>query len=186
MEQNYTEKDSSRGHMDYAGRCGLLVGGMWTVSFLCSIYSLSYPLLGYAGNTVALLSLYALYLVVVRYRAFVAPLRLPGCLKVAWLTCLFAGLLTTLAQYLYFRFLDGGHLVSAMAELLNNEQYREALKQMMPGVDLRQMVDMLGNIKMGDMVLNLWVFNIFLSFPISLLAGILGSLKNVERLQKKS
>ncbi len=185
MEQNYTEMDSPRYRMEYAGRCGVLAGGMWTASFLCSIYSLDYPLLGYVGNTVALLSLYALYLMVVRYRAFVAPLRFPGCFRMAWRICLFAGLLTTLAQYLYFRFIDGGHLVESMTRLLDNEQYRQAMKEVMPQVNPSDMKSMLSAIKVGEMTLNLWMFNIFISLPLSLIAGIFGALKNVGKYQQK-
>lgn len=185
MEQNDMEKESPRSHTDYAGRCGLLIGVMWIISFVCSARSLSTPLLGYAGNTVALLSLYALYLTVVRYRAFVAPLNWWGSCKMAWLTCIFAGLLTTLAQYLYFRFLDGGHLLAAMTELVHNEQYMQAMQQLMPGITPDELTRMLGSITIGDMTLNLWMFNLMLSLPMSMTAGTLAALKNVERFQQK-
>lgn len=185
MEQNPYEMDTPKDRIDYAGKCGVLLGVMWMVAFLCSIYSLDNPLLGYAGNTVALLSLYALYLIIVRYRAFVTPLRFLSCCKMAWLTCLFAGLLTTLAQYLYFRFIDGGHLMLSLTEMLHDEQYRQAFKQAMPHVTPEDMVQLLSSIKMNDMVLGLWSFNLFISFPMSLTAAIFASLKNVDKYRTK-
>lgn len=181
MKQDGTGKEIPRGRLDYAGRCGLLIGGMWTASFMLSVYGKTHPLLACAGNAMALLSLYVLYLAVFRYRVLVAPLRFPGCCKMAWITCVFAGLVTTLAQYLYFRFLDGGRLSLAMAELLHNEQYMQAMRQMMPGVTTDDLTRMLGSISIGDMTLSMWMLNLMISFPMSLIAGIFASLGNAGR-----
>lgn len=91
MEQDNKELDTPKDRINYAGRYGLLVGGMWIVAFICSMYSIRNPFIGITGNTVALLSLYVLFIIVVRYRAFIAPLSFSGCFTVAWFTCLFAG-----------------------------------------------------------------------------------------------
>ena len=43
-----------------AARSGLLMGALWTGSFLASIHSFDYPMLGHLGNLMALLSIVVL------------------------------------------------------------------------------------------------------------------------------
>ena len=184
MEQDNKELDTSKDRINYAGRCGLLVGGMWIVAFLCSMCSMRNPFIGIMGNTVALLSLYVLFVIVVRYRAFIAPLSFFGCFKVAWFTCIFAGLLTTLGQYFYLSFLDKGHFLGTMTELLNSDQYAQIMKQTAPGIDPKEIAKILGNIHMSDMILGMLQLNFFISIPMALIAAIFGRLKNVEKFNR--
>ena len=37
MEQDNKELDTPKGRINYAGRYGLLVGGMWIVAVICSM-----------------------------------------------------------------------------------------------------------------------------------------------------
>lgn len=185
MEQYPYGMESPTGRIDYSGKCGMLIAGMWFTSFLCSMYSLDYPMLAYVGNVVGILSLYALYLTVVRYRAFVAPLRFLSCCKMAFITCFCAVMLTTMAQYLYFRFIDGGHLATSITRMLQDEQFRQAFKQAVPAQNPDEVIKSLGSVKISDVTLVLMAFNMFISFPMSLIAAIFGSIKNVAKYRTK-
>lgn len=185
MEQGNRKSSTRKSVTESASRSGLFVGAMWIASFVCSMYSLRNPICGYVGNTIALLSVFALYMVVVRYRVFVGPLRFGGCWRLSWLTCVFAGLLTTLAQYLYFRFLDGGRMLESISLLFENDQYKQALEQMMPGVKSEEMLRMLQSVSIGDLTIQMWLFNLFISLPLSLVAALFGTLKNIDHLQKR-
>lgn len=184
MEQDNKELNTPISRINYAGRYGLLVGGMWIVAFICSMYSIRNPFIGITGNTVALLSLYVLFIIVVRYRAFIAPLSFSGCFTVAWFTCLFAGLITTLGQYLYFCFLDKGRFMGTITELLSSDQYAQMMKQAAPGIDPKEMTKLLDNIHMNDLIFGMLQFNFLLSIPMALIAAIFGRLKNVERFNR--
>lgn len=185
MEQYPYGTESPTGRIDYSGKCGVLLAGMWFASFLCTVYSLDYPMLGYVSNTLVILSLYVLYLTIVRYRAYVAPLRFLSCGKMAVTTCMCAVLLTTMAQYLYLRFLDGGHLATTLTRLLQDEQFRQALKQAAPAADPDEVINSLGSIKLSDVTLGLMSFNMMILFSMSLTATIFGSLKNVNKYRTK-
>lgn len=185
MNREHKINDSPRQRTDYAGRCALSVGGMWITACICNINVFHFPILKFAGDTLFLLSVYMIYIMVVRYRAFVTPLKFSESFRMAWRICLFAGLLNILALYLYLRFLDGGNLIESMTEIMSSEQYIELVKKHMPEMEVKQMIALIQNISLREMTLNLWICNILLSLPISLLTGFFASKKDIDKYKRQ-
>ncbi|MGN0233114.1 MAG: DUF4199 domain-containing protein [Bacteroidaceae bacterium] len=169
--------DSPRQRTEYAGHCALSVAGMWIAAFACLVYTIHYPLLEIVSDTLFLLSVYMIYMMVVRYRTLVAPLGFVGSFRMAWRICMFATLLTILAQYLYLRFLDGGRLIENMTKVMSSEQYIQVTREIMPQMNIEQMKTMMQSITLGDMTLCLWILYMLISLPVSLLTGIIASMK---------
>ena len=70
------------------------------------------------------------------------------------------------------------------AEVMQSEEYRQALRQMMPEADISEAQKMLQNLTVRDIMLQLVVYNAFLSLPVSLLAAL--PVREVKRTQKES
>ena len=155
-----------------AARSGLYVGVLWTGSFLCSIFSLDHLVLGYVGNLLALFSLFTLVAILRNHGR-----RTPGFTFlrrwwVAWNTCMYASLLTTFCQYLYFRFLDGGRMMQSLAAMLEKPEYQEVLQAVSPGIDPSETISALSTMTVGSMVASLLTFNLLASLLASVVAAI--------------
>jgi hypothetical protein len=77
-----------------------------------------------------------------------------------------------MVQYAYFLWLDNGRLLSILGTSLQNEEYREAWKKMMPEVDLNEMQKLVQSMTVRDIVLQLAFYNVILALPASLLAAL--------------
>ncbi len=163
---------------DYAARLGLLAGALWVASFYCSIYGLGDALLGNVGIWLGLISpfIVGMNLQTLRRRGIEVPYR--RLWYMAWLTFLYATLLTTAAQFIYFRYLDGGHLVNAYSELLQQPEFQQLLGQMLPGEDpakvTKEFMDAISAISPLDITLTFSIYNLFLSTVLAPFAALIG------------
>lgn len=163
---NYAEARS------LAAQSGLIMGALWTGSFLCSIFSFDHSLLGHLGNLLALISILALTFILRAHARSHQGFTLLRRWWTAWNTCMYASLLTTLCQYLYFRFLDGGRLMQSVTSMLEKPEFREALEAVSPGTDPIQMLEALGQMSVGDMIVSLLTFNLLASLLASILCAL--------------
>ena len=76
-------------------------------------------------------------------------------------------------------------MLESISLLFENDQYKQALEQMMPGVKSEEMLRMLQSVSIGDLTIQMWLFNLFISLPLSLVAALFGTLKNIDHLQKR-
>jgi hypothetical protein len=155
-----------------AARSGLLMGALWTGSFLASIHSFDYPMLGHLGNLMALLSIVVLASILRSYGRHHTGFTFLRRWWTAWNTCMYGSLITTLGQYLYFRFLDGGHLMQSVTRMLEKPEFREALESVSPGTDPTQMLEALEQMNTGDMIVSLLTFNLLASLLASVVAAL--------------
>ena len=125
----------------YAGYYGLWVGTCWIACFSFSMAGLTYPLLSNVGLLMGLASLPVAVWLLRGFRDHVAPLPLRRAWHLAWMTFGAAALLCTAAQYIYFAYIDGGHLMRAYTDMLQQPEVHDMLQQMLPGQD----VDTLAN-----------------------------------------
>lgn len=109
-----------------AQRAGLAVGALWTLSFVLYMQGLRLPLLTLASLALGLFSVRP----AARWAA-TAPRRLVWPLAMATYFC--ATLVTTLMQYLYFRFLDGGQFLATLHEALRMPEMQPMLHSLPPG-----------------------------------------------------
>ncbi len=158
--------------MDAAGRMALPIGLMWSASFLCTMYGTDHPLLSMLSTVLAIISIYALYKQLTNYRHLYPSVSWLHILKLSFVTCLLAGLLTDAIQYAYFLWLDNGRLLTTLGTALENEEYREIWKQMMPEADLNEIQKMVQSMTVRDIMVQLAFYNILLALPASLFAAI--------------
>lgn len=125
----------------YAGYYGLWVGACWIACFGLSMAGLTQPMLSNIGFLAGLASLPMAVWLLRGFRDHVAPLPLRRAWHLAWMTFLAAALLCTAAQYIYFAYIDGGHLMRAYTDMLQQPEVHDMLQQMLPGQD----VDTLAN-----------------------------------------
>ena len=158
--------------MDAAGWMALPIGLMWSASFLCTMYGTERPFLSMLSTVLAIISIYMLYKQLTNYYRLYPSVSWLHILRLSFVTCLLAGLLTDMVQYAYFLWLDNGRLLSILGTSLQNEEYREAWKKMMPEVDLNEMQKMVQSMTVRDIVLQLAFYNVILALPASLLAAL--------------
>ena len=158
--------------MDVAGWMALPIGLMWSASFLCTMYGTDYPLLSMLSTALGIISIYMLYKQLTNYRKLYPTVTWLHILRLSFVTCLLAGLLTDAAQYLYFLFLDNGRLLSLLGNAFQSEEYREAWQKMMPEANLNEIQKMVQSMTVRDIVLQLAFYNVILALPVSLFAAL--------------
>lgn len=158
--------------MDAAGWMALPIGLMWSASFLCTMYGTERPFLSMLSTVLAIISIYMLYKQLTNYYRLYPSVSWLHILRLSFVTSLLAGLLTDMVQYAYFLWLDNGRLLSILGTSMQNEEYREAWKKMMPEVDLNEMQKLVQSMTVRDIVLQLAFYNVILALPASLLAAL--------------
>ena len=158
--------------MDVASWMALPIGLMWSASFLCTMYGTDRPLLSMLSTALSIISIYTLYKQLTNYRRLFPMVSWLYIMKLSFVTCLLAGLLTDAVQYAYFLFLDNGRLLSFLGTTLQSEEYREVWKQMMPEVNLNEMQKLIQSMTIRDIMMQLTLYNIFLALPFSLFAAL--------------
>ncbi len=171
---NYTEARSR------AAQGALVMGALWTGSFLCAVSAFTHPALGHVGNLLAVVSVFVLVNALRNVGRGTTGFHFGRRWWMGWTTCMNASLLTTLCQYLYFRFLDGGRLMQSVTAMMETAEYREALKALSPDFEPDEMVSALGAMTVGDMIVSLLTFNLMASMLVSLIAALFSGGKSSD------
>ena len=164
----------------FAGQYGLVVGVLWIVSFGCAMYSFDYPLLGHAGNLCALLSLYAEVRLLKHFQREIAVLGGMRRWWMAWNISMYAALLTSFAQFLYFRFIDGGHLLASFRSVAEQPEYKAAMESLMPGMDIGAVLEELCGMPIGALMVNFIAFNFFAALVFSVVSAALSAVRTID------
>ena len=166
------EKEEIPSLMDAAGWMALPIGIMWSASFLCTMYGTERPMLSMLSTALGIISIYVLYRQLTNYRRLYPSVSWLHILRLSFVVCLLAGLLTDAAQYLYFVFLDGGRLLSMLGTAMQSEEYREIWQKMLPEANLEEVQTLIQSMTVRDIMFQLVIYNIMLALPISLLAAL--------------
>lgn len=167
----------------YAGQYGAIIGLIWICSFACFIGGLHYPVLSHFSLLIGLASLFITIKLLNRFGRTVFPLKFSQATWMAILVYMYASLLFAAAQYIYFRFIDNGFLVSTYETLFQNPEYQKLLQQLMPGMEqqetaIHEAINMLYTITPIQLTFNFLIYNVFLGFILSLPTGFFVSRKN--------
>lgn len=157
--------------MDVAGWMALPLGLMWSVSFLCTMYGNERPLLSMLSTALGIISIYMLYKQLTNYRRLY-PSSWLYILRLSFVTCILAGLLTDAVQYAYFLLLDNGRFLSMLGTALESEEYHQAWQQLFPGSDIDDIKKLIQSMTVRDTMLQLALYNVLLALPVSLLAAL--------------
>lgn len=176
MEENKTTLPST---LQYAQRVAIPLAIWWIASFACQMQAATMPALGFLTYGLGVFSLCSLAKDVAVFRTLKHPVGWARQLWFALLACLFCTLITTLAQHLYFRFLDGGAFLSNVLKSMEQPEFIEAWQNMQPGVTIDEMKTQLFNVTLSEMTITLLWCNILLSLIFAPVATLLSRLVRI-------
>ena len=150
---------------------GAYLGVVWIASFALYIGGLTSPLMGLAGALLAVLSpvFAAVRLAKFRNNARNGIISFRRAAAYYILMFLYASLLMALAQYVYFAYIDGGHLVSAYTALTDTPEAAAMLEAY--GMSKQQMQQAISEMAQTDpiyIVLNILSMNVTCGIVLSL------------------
>lgn len=159
----------------FARQDGALLSLLWIGSFVCYIQGLTYPSLGIAAFLLVVASpFYAAN----RLRHFRDEAR-EGIISFGRgyaytiLTFFYAGLLLAAVTYIYFAFIDNGHLLGTFTQILQSEDGRKAMELYGLTQQMDEGLKELASMRPIDYALNILTINItsgiFLGAPIAAL-----------------
>lgn len=165
---------------EFAQRIALTLAFWWIASFTCHMQSANLAWLGFIANGLGIFSLCVLAKDVAIFRALTKCSSWMRLLWLSLLTCLLCTLLTTLAQYLYFQFVDGGLLLSTVFQMIDNPDFEQLWMESQPNIPLDEIKNQLTHATISDITLSLLWLNICLSLPFSLLAVLCSRLIRIK------
>ena len=156
----------------YCMNFGMRVAFLWSISFLCSMYGSKYPLLSILGFFFGLYSIFFAGRLIRWYNQQApSPARFLRSWWMALLTYFFATLATTLVQYIYFRFLDHGMLLSQVELIMNTPEYSQLL-QGINEEEFKQSMTIMSN--PSQMTYSMFLMNMTLGLILSLPTSLIG------------
>ena len=141
--------------------------GFWcSISFLCSVRGIASPGIATIGHFAAILAIYKIFKSIIKYRLFEQDIKFGKCLRMAFLLCIFAGLLTNVVQYVYFQFFDNGFFLSSLATMIETPEYQQMLKS---------------QINVPTLMTQIIFMNLIVSVPVSFLTAALAAYPKISR-----
>ena len=136
------------------------------------MYGTDHSVLSVLSTFLSIISIYMLYRQLTNYRRLFPVRSWLHILRLSLVTCLLAGLLTDITQYGYLLLLDDGRMLTLLGNTMQNEEYRDAWKQMMPDADMEEFGQMIQSMSVRDIMIQLMMYNALLALPVSLLAAL--------------
>lgn len=156
---------------------GAYLGLIWVVAFAFFIMQYSEPALGMVSMFISVSSLFFAFSRLTKFRREVCDdaIGFAGAYVHVLFMFFYAALIMGLAQYIYFKFIDGGFLLNAYSDLMLSDEFKEASKA--SGISEDNIHEALGQLSKArpvDIVINFLSMNVFgsffLSVPMALLA----------------
>lgn len=172
-----------------AMQLGLLTGCLWIASFALVVYNLP-SVLAEIGYILGIASIPFVGLRLRKLRTLVCEMTLGRTLWVAWFTFMCAILLLTMAQYIYFAFLDNGRFVENILAMLSAKEVVDAYTEVGGAEMLEQVTEsikMLADTSVRELVMSFMTSNLMVGLGGSLVAALmtLGATYNPEKTSKQ-
>jgi hypothetical protein len=156
--------------------------GLWcSVSFLCSVRGLASPGIATIGHFAAILAVYKIFKSIIKYRLFEQDIKFGKCLRMAFLLCIFAGLLTNVVQYVYFQFFDNGFFLSSLATMMETPEYQQMLKSVFPDIPQSELNAAIQQINIPTLMTQIIFMNLIISVPVSFLTAALAAYPTISK-----
>ena len=153
-------------------KIGFYTGLCWSASFLLAMLSLTQPAWGFAGNLLGVLSIWVAGVQLRAAQESMPKEEESWGVRHRWHKSLqvqlLAALLCTFVQYMYFRYVDNGRMLTALTEVYTNPEYTELMKQAVPEYKPQDVLDLLSQITLRDLAINFLVLNSFLAIVLSI------------------
>lgn len=152
----------------YSNIDGVIIGGMWILSFLCFVGEFEAPLLSFVALAFGLGSAIMLVMRVRRFRdkAFGGYITFGRAMLYSLQICFKATLLMAVAQCVYFQFIDHGYLINQYITMLSKPEYAAVVKDSY-GMDAKQIILILqttvGNLRAIEIAFQFLTVNVILS-----------------------
>ncbi len=162
---------------------GVKLALLWTVSFACYVWGLNSPSLTLVALVLALLTPFVCTMMVRRFRDD----NLEGVISMGrgWgyvvFLFLYASLLFAVAQFIYFAYLDKGHFVSALSQMLAAPENAAALSKTGLGNMVSEGISQLTNMRPIDLALNILTTNLMIGCVMGLPIGALSKRNRVTK-----
>ncbi len=172
----------------FARQEGTFVGLIWIVSFACFIGEFSSPILGLTAMILAAISPFFLALRLKRFRdqARDGLISFRRALAFCILAFFYASLLFAVAQYIYFRYIDNGFLVSQYTTMFSTPEAKNMMKAIAAGNQIKDGINLLGSLRPIEIVFEFLSMNISLGIIISVpIAAIMKSTKAFNSINKQ-
>ncbi|MBO4839770.1 MAG: DUF4199 domain-containing protein [Bacteroidaceae bacterium] len=167
-----------------ASHIAIKVGLLCCISFVCAMRGMTSPGIAFIGQIATVLAIYNIFKNILRYRLQVQNIQFGKCLWMAFLICIFAGLLTNVIQYIYFQFFDKGLFLSSMASVMETPEYQQMLKSVFADVPQSQLKEVFQQMNIQTLMIQFILMNLMLSVPVSLITAGLASIPNINNRKK--
>lgn len=164
-----------------ASQIAIKVGILCSISFLCSMRGITSPGVAMLGHIAALLAAYNIFKNLFKYRVLVEDIRFGKCFLMAFLICIFAGLLTNVVQYIYFQFFDKGFFLSSLASVMETPEYKEMVKSVFAGVPQSELDKAFQQLNIQTLMMQIVLMNLLVSVPVSFITAGLASFPNLKK-----
>lgn len=160
---------------------GALLGLMWIISFACYVAGMSNPMLMMGGLLIAICSPFFAATRVRKFRDNVRDGILPFGRAFAYSILMFfyAALLFAVAQFVYFEFIDNGHIMSQIINMMNEPQNKKIIEAYGMTKSMDDSLRIMAETRAIDYALNYLSVNIIIGLIVSLpIAGIMKRAQN--------
>lgn len=148
---------------------GLKCGLVWIISFLFSVYSFPSSLSQF-GVMFGLVSIPLVGVSIRRYRRRMTGMSWLMALWMSWTAFMGSALICTIVQYVYFAFLDNGHLMNGMMAMVQDREVVSAYSRLGMSDLLSQMrmsIEELSTFSAKDLTVSLGGSNLFIALFLS-------------------
>ena len=163
-----------------ASHIAIKVGLLCCISFVCAMRGITSPAMAFIGQVATILAIYNIFKNILRYRLQVQDIRFGKCLWMAFLICIFAGLLANVTQYIYFQFFDKGFYLSTMASVMETPEYQQMLQSVLTDVPQAELQEAFQQMNIQTLMIMFIFMNLMLSVPVSLITAGLASFPNIN------
>ncbi len=168
----------------FARQEGTYVGLIWIVSFACFIGEFSSPILGLSAMILAVISPFFLAIRLKRFRdqARDGAISFRRALAFCILAFFYASLLFAVAQYVYFRYIDNGFLVSQYTTMFSTPEAKNMMNAFAAGNQIKDGINLLGSLRPIEIVFEFLSMNISIGIIISVpIAAIMKSTTAINK-----
>lgn len=160
---------------------GALLGIMWIVSFACYVMGLNNPMLMMGGMLIAVCSPFFAAKRLHKFRDYARDgfITFKRAYAYSVLMFFYAALIFAATQYIYFEFIDQGHIMSHIINIINEPQNKKIIEAYDMQSSLDESIKMMAETRAIDYALNNLSINIIIGMVLSLpIAGVMKKEKN--------
>lgn len=164
-------RDDYRQLQAFARVDGAQVALLWTISFACFVWQFQEPLFSFVSLLVGAGSLIFASLRTRRFRDGVRDghITFAQAMLYGMMIYLYASLLFAFAQFVYFRFIDGGYMMSRYMAVMQTDEFVQIMKlNGLSESDMKIAMDNIASLSPIEIAMQFFTLDIIMGLCISL------------------